>query len=379
MSIVDSRGKSDSHAESNSAGATEQSYVELLGREFRTVEKGLDPDEVIEFLKTAVGSSEDAFQRLEQFSALQAAAKTMEESISQARRLAEYARKQADSESRQKKNQAAEEAGQQAALMINRTKESCISSIDSTHAILLAAIQEALENAKGTVSYNLTQLGETIQKAAAERLDKWQTGVEQSTEQPLSPKVETTDADISGEQQEDIEIEKAVPDLINLHGSSPGLAEGDSLPAQTPELDSVTDEQSGVEDSSKSEGDTDPDAPDLASSDMVEATEGLYSGNVAIVIPRNVKDTWMQQFRSHLSRVPGVQIQEETERDKERIEVMLSLEKPTELLHLLQDLPNVRKVMEAWNTGTPPEGWGPGRTSRVSRKSEEVALILQFA
>lgn len=353
--------------------------MELLGREFRTVEKGLDPDEVIEFLKTATGSSEDSFKRLEQFSSLQAAAKTMEESISQARRLAEYARKQAELEARQKKTQAAEEAGQQAALMIDGAKESCISSIDSTHAILLAAIQEALENAKGTVSYNLTQLSETIQKAAEERLDKWQTGVEQSTEQPLSPKVEPVDAGLSDKLQKDIELEKAVPDLISLRGSSAGLDEGDSSSAQTPEADSTAaDGPSALEDSSKSEEGKAPVVPDSTGSDMVEASEGLYSGTVAIIIPRSVKDTWMQQFRSHLSRAPGVQIQGETERDKERIEVMLSLEKPTELLPLLQNLPNVRKVMEAWNTGRPPEGWGPGRVNRVSRKSEEVALILQF-
>jgi len=353
--------------------------VELLGREFRTAEKGLDPNEVIEFLKAVTGSSEDAFQRLEQFSALQAAAKTMEESISQARRLAEYARKQAESEAQQKKTQAVEEAGQQAALMINRAKESCISTIDSTNAILLAAIQEALENAKGTVSYNLTQLSETIQKAAEERLNKWLTGVEQSTEQPLNPKVESVDAGLSDKLQKDIELEKAVPDLISLHGSPTGLDEGDSSFERSPEAAPSAGGPSGSGDSSESEGDEARAVPDSIEGDMVEASDGLYSGTVAIIIPRNVKDSWMQQFRSHLSRAPGVQIQGETERDEERIEVMLSLEKPTELLHLLQTLPNVRKVMEAWNTGTPPEGWGPGRVNRVFRKSEEVALILQFA
>jgi hypothetical protein len=378
MSLVASRDKTDSQEESKSPEAKESSYMELLGREFRTVEKGLDPNEVIEFLKTATGSSEDAFRRLEQFSSLQAAAKTMEESISQARRLAEYARKQAEAEAQQKKTQAAEEAGRQAMLMIDRAKENCISSIDSTHSILLAAIQEALEQAKGTVSNNLTQIGEAIEKAAEERLGKWQTGAAQSSEHPLSPKTETIDAVPDGELQEDIELEKAVPDLINLHGSSTGLKKSDSLPTRTPEADSTADETSELEDSSKSEGDKAPVVPDSASSDMVEATEGLYSGSVAIIIPRSVKDTWMQQFRNCLSRAPGVKIQGETERDKERIEVMLSLERPTELLSLLQDLPNVRKVMEAWNTGAPPEGWGPGRVNRVSRKSEEVALILQF-
>jgi hypothetical protein len=356
----------------------ENSFVELLGREFRTVEKGIDPNEVIEFLKIATGSSEDAFTRLEQFTSLQAAAKTMEESISQARRLAEYARKQAESEARQKKTQAAEEAGRQARLMIDRVKESCVSSIDSSHSILLAAIQEALTDARGTVSINLTQIGESIEKAAEECLGKWQADTAQSTQPPVSPEVETVEADISDERQEDIDIEKAVPNLVSLHGNSSDSTKSDSSPVQTPEVDSTADEQSELEDSPKSEEDKTPEAPDSTSSNMIEASEGVYSGSVAVIIPRSVKDTWMQQFRNHLSRTPGIKIQEEMERDKERIKVMLSLEKPTELIPLLQDLPNVRKVMEAWDSGSPPEGWGPGRVNRASKKSEEVALILQF-
>jgi len=377
MSLIDSRDKTDSQ-ESKSLGAKENSFVELLGREFRTVEKGFDPNEVIEFLKIATGSSEDAFTRLEQFSSLQAAAKTMEESISQARRLAEYARKQAESEARQKKTQAAEEAGRQARSMIDRVKENCISSIDSSHSILLAAIQEALADAKGTVSINLTQIGESIEKAAEECLAKWQTDTAQSAQPPVSPKVETVEADTPDERQEDIDIEKAVPNLVSLHGSSSDSTKSDGSPVQTPEVDSTADEQSGLEDSPKSEEDKTPDTPDSTSNDMIEASEGVYCGSVAVIIPRSVKDTWMQQFRNHLSRTPGIKIQEEMERDKERIKVMLSLEKPTELLPLLQDLPNVRKVMEAWDSGSPPEGWGPGRVNRASKKSEEVALILQF-
>jgi hypothetical protein len=338
--------------------------VELFGQEFQTVQKGLDPDEVVEFLKVVTGSSEDAFRRLEQFSALQTATKTVEESISQARRLADYAKKQAESEARQKKTQVVKEAGQQAVLMIDGVKENCISSIDSAHTALLTAIQEALENARGAVSTKLTQLSETIQEAAKERLEKWQTDADKNP---------------SGKLQTDIGLEEAVPDLISLHGGLAGLAKGDNLPAKVPEVGSVDDGPSGTEDGSKSKEDKALVVPDLVNSDVVEATEGLYSGTVSVIIPRGVRDTWMHQFRSHLSRAPGIQIQGETERDKERIEVVLSLEKPTELVSLLQDLPNVRKVMEAWNTGSPPEGWGPGRVSRGPRKPEEVALILQFA
>lgn len=376
MSLVDSKDKTDSQGESKSSLVKEGGNVEFLGREFRTVDKGLDPGEVVEFLKGVSGSSEDVFQRLEQFSALQSAAKTMEESIAQARRLAEYARKQAESEAKQRKNQAAEEAGRQAMLMIDRVKESCLSSIDGTHDILLAAIRESLEDAKETVSSNLTQISESIEKAVKERLDKWQADVTTSAEHL---QVETGEAVLSGKQQEDMELEKAVPDLINIQGASTGLDKKDDSSVQTPEAGITTDEMTGTEDSAESEEDEVVDVPDSAGTDMVEATEGLYSGSVTVIIPRGVQDTWMQQFRNRLSRTAGVKIQGEAERDKERIEVALSLDKPIELLPLLQDLPNVRKVMEAWNTGTPPEGWGPGRVNRASRKSEEVALILQFA
>ncbi len=339
--------------------------MELLGREFQTVQKGLDPDDVVEFLKAATGSSEDVFRRLEQFSALQTATRTVEESISQARRLADYAKKQAESEARQKKTQVVSEAGQQAALMIGGVKENCISAIDNTHDALLVAIQETIESARGAVSTKLVQLSEIIQEAAKERLDKWQTAADENP---------------SGKLQTAVELEEAVPDLINnLNGSVAGLVKGDSRPAKEPEVDSTYYQPSGTEDSSKSEENKDSIAPDLSSSEIVEVTEGLYSGTVSIIIPRGVRDTWMHQFRSRLSRAPGIKIQGETEKDKERIEVILALEKPTKLLPLLQDLPNVRKVMEAWNAGSSPEGWGPGRASRGTKKPEEVALILQFA
>ena len=377
MSLVDSRDKTDSKGESKLPGTREGNYVQLLGREFHTVDKGIDPDDVIEFLKGTTGASEDIFRRLEQFSALQSAAKTMEESISQARRLAEYAKKQAEAEARQKKNQAVEEAGRQAMLMIDQAKKTCISSIEGTRDVLLAAIQEALQDAKGTVVSNLVQIGGRIEKAADERLGKWQTDVSQSSEHALATEVETVEATQSDEPEEDVDLEKAVPDLISLHGSPTAPDKSESIPS--PEVDATADETTELEDSTKSGEGKSSDAPDSADTDMVEAIEGLYSGTVKVIIPRSVQDTWMQQFRNHLSQTSGVQIKGEAERDKERIEVLLSLDKPIELLPLLQDLPNVRKVMEAWNTGTPPEGWGPGRASRVSKKSDEVALILQFA
>ena len=125
--------------------------MQIMGKEFRTIDRGLDPDEVIEFLKTAIGSSEESFKRLEQFSTLQAAAKTMDESIVQARRLAESAKRQAESEAQQEKERTLEEAREQAQEIVDQAKNSCAILIDDVRSVLTDAIHNAFEKAKETV------------------------------------------------------------------------------------------------------------------------------------------------------------------------------------------------------------------------------------
>ena len=95
--------ETNSTNESESQEVAERSHVELFGREFRIVEKGLDPEEVIDYLENATGASDAAFKQLEQFSAIQAVAKTIDESVAQAKRLAEHARAQAEAEAQQAK------------------------------------------------------------------------------------------------------------------------------------------------------------------------------------------------------------------------------------------------------------------------------------
>ena len=73
-------------------------YRELLGRRFRIVENGLDPDEVTEYLMKEIGSSETTFEHLEQFSALEEATKTIDDAIKQAKEMAEHAKTRAKAE-----------------------------------------------------------------------------------------------------------------------------------------------------------------------------------------------------------------------------------------------------------------------------------------
>lgn len=366
MSMVDSKNKSNFRVDSET---TEHVYVGSLGREFCIVENGLDPEEVMEFLQETTGSSDDVFQRLEQFSALQTAARTMEESITQARRLAEYAKKQAETEARQKKAQATEEADRQATAIIDQTRESCTSFVDSTRVALLEAIKEALGQVRDMVSHNLTQIREEVEEAAKSHLAQWETEVEQSKEQPVRSTIELTDSRLDDEVSEEEEPEKAAPDLVNLYGGSTGLHGSEHLPDDVQAVESESGKRTELNEDTEGEEASDTATVGRMDGRLVEAVDGLYRGSVRLIIPRGVKETWMQQFQDRISKIPGVRIQGESERDRERIEVTLSLEKPIELLPLLQALPNVRKVMEAWNSGGPPE----------ERDSGELALILQFA
>jgi vacuolar-type H+-ATPase subunit E/Vma4 len=379
MSMVDSKNKSDFHADSESPGAIEHVYVGSLGKEFRIVEKGLDPEEVMEFLQETTGSSDDVFQRLEQFSALQAAARTMEESIAQARRLAEYAKKQAETEARQKKAQAAEEAERQATVIIDQTGKSCTSFVDSTRVALLEAIKEALGQARDMVSHNLTQIREEVEEAAKSHLAQWEIEAGKPTEQPVRSAVELNDSRSDGDVAEEEGPEKAVPDLLNLYGGSTGLHRGEHLSDDVQAVEYGSGKRTEFNKDTEGEEASNTATVGRMDDKWVEAADGLYRGSVRVIIPRGVKETWMQQFRDRISHMPGVRIQGESERDKERIEVTLSLEKPIEILPLLQELPNVRKVMEAWNSGGSPEKRGSGQVQQVSEDSGEVALILQFA
>ena len=84
MGILGSKEKANSPPSEESPKEARRKYVKLLGREFSIVEDGLDPKEVLAFLEASAGSSEAAFKHLEQFSAFQSVARTMEESIREA-------------------------------------------------------------------------------------------------------------------------------------------------------------------------------------------------------------------------------------------------------------------------------------------------------
>ena len=133
-------------ANSDSSGKTEQRRViELLGREFRVVEKGLDPTEMAAFLETIAGSSEAAVRRLEHFASLQKFSETMEGMVDEARQVSGHIKEQVKQEAEKEKYQVVEEAKRRAEEMVDQTEKSCIAFIENTNSVLLEAKHRAEE------------------------------------------------------------------------------------------------------------------------------------------------------------------------------------------------------------------------------------------
>ena len=173
--------------------------MEIMGKEFRTINNGLDPDEVIEFLKAATGSSEDAFQRLERFSALQEAAKAMDESISQAKKIAEYAKKQAESEAQQERDRVLGEAKEQAQGMVEQVKNSCALLIDDVRSVMADTIYTAFEKAKETIDNSLAGLDVDTNKVGVSHHDQIRANHQQSGDTLSDPPADTEEASTSDE------------------------------------------------------------------------------------------------------------------------------------------------------------------------------------
>jgi F0F1-type ATP synthase membrane subunit b/b' len=116
-------------AKSQSLNETLQRHESLLGRPFRRVDQGLDPDDIVEYLEMVGGSSEAAFERLEQFSAVQAAAGRLTDWIAQAKQMAEDARAQTEAEARAEAARMVDEAARQAEEIRGQAEAQALSDV----------------------------------------------------------------------------------------------------------------------------------------------------------------------------------------------------------------------------------------------------------
>jgi cell division septum initiation protein DivIVA len=171
--------------------------MKIMGKEFRTIHDGLDPNEVIEFLKTVIGSSEDSFERLEQFSTIKVATKAIDESIAQARQIAELAKQQAEAEVKQESERTLREAKEQAQKIVESAKQQAEAEVkqeiertlreakEQAQKIVESAKQQAEAEAKQESERTLREAKEQAQKMAESAKQQAEAEVKQESERTL--------------------------------------------------------------------------------------------------------------------------------------------------------------------------------------------------
>lgn len=169
-------------------------YKEILGEKFRIVEKGLDPEEITEYLMKDVGSSDTVFRKLEQFSALEQTAKTIEDAIKQARDSAERAKVKAAEEADSRKAQAIEDGKEIAAKIVNEAGKSVLAYFDDISSMLMQTMDEVLKKARDQVAGNRTKTREQIEKGVWAEIDRIVKDVDRNTHESSNSKPKATDA-----------------------------------------------------------------------------------------------------------------------------------------------------------------------------------------
>jgi len=353
--------------------------MEIMGKEFRIVNNGLDPEEVIEFLKTATGSSDDAFQRLEQFSALQTVTKTMEESITQAKRLAENAKKQAEEEARQEKNRTIKEAREQARAMIDGARESCTALIDDVRSVLSTSIDSAFEQARETITKNLKVLDTNVPKASASQNSPADVVNEQVDVKPsVSPTDSSDDTNTDEEEEEeseddsDLDLADLRRSLMDLESSLTSLHNSRNGAESKPESQST----SQAPDQDTENKDESPDTK--ATDDEPDDNNPQYNGEVVVAIPAGADEAWMHELRQRTLELPGVHIRAESGMDDKTTVVTLSLEEPVELLPMLREMPKVSRVVD---DGVKEDSSGKSRFNllqKMPKKQKQPTITVEL-
>lgn len=305
MSLLKFLGKKSSKSKSKDKTLSlkeQRRVMELLSREFRVVENGLDPAEVTAFLETIVGSSEAALKRLEHFASLQRLSQTMEGMVEETREVSEHIKEQAKREAEAEKAQVVEEAKRKAEEMVDQTKKSaqemvdqtkksCIASIESTNSVLLEAAAKARE----------------VEEKAFEKVKEM---VHVSTEA----------------------VEQNTQNLVaNLTSVFEQITDHSALEPQPISV--------GIE-----EEKTPPNVEAYAVA-RKEGSPSLYSGKLTLAIPRATA-SWTQQLRERLRNTPGIRILVEVGNIQGENIIGLSLDEPVALTSILLEMPNVERVVE---------------------------------
>ena len=336
---------------------------ELLGREFRTVNNGLDPEEVMTFLETAVGSSEATVKRLEHMVSLHRLSQTMERMVEETRQFSDDIKEIAKQEAEAEKAEILEEAQRRAEEMVAQVKKNWSASIQSANSILLEAQRKAEEMVDQTKT-NCSALIENANSALLEAAAK-----AREVEMAFQNVKEMMDMGTES-------VRQSIPDLVNStrrdlsllyeqYTKELSILGSESGETSSYARDQATIQAEGVPESAKV--DKSEKTPDIAPEPhltSVETEEGeplltveahaapkkgaplLFSGKVILAIPQEAGPSWMEQLRQRLRNIRGVSILLDV-RTNAGVSIMhLSLDEPVPLASILLEMPNLESVVE---------------------------------
>ena len=381
MGILGSKEKTNSSPAEESPKELRRKHIEMLGREFSIVKDGLDPKEVMEFLEASTGSSEDAFRHLEQFSAFQAVARTMEESIAEARHLAEQAKAKAKLEADRVRAEATAEVQQQSSTILDQTMRSCIASVEGVHSVILEAVastenilQTAFAKTREMVATSMAEIQQNIQSIMEGQYphvepDTGPNEPNEATEDVPELPVESDDVITFSKFEEEEAEEEPVFDLANLQESLMSLevslsnlhqsknAFEPTLETQVNVLEKEKEEEieegeieevEGEEEQEDKTGEAEEEEKSAVVDSHDESTQDTvreYSGDVTVQIVGGAEESWMQELRRQMLNLPGARIRAESGVDEKTTMVSLSLGEPIRLFPILLALPKVVRVV----------------------------------
>ena len=397
---------------------------EMLKREFRVVKNGLDPDEVMAYLETIMGSSEAALKRLEHFSSLQKLSMSMEAVIAETNQAAEHIKAQARQEAEAEKNKIVEEANQaaehikaqarlkaeaeknqvveetkrQAEEKLEQASKKCIASIEGTNSLLIEVITKAREMVEAAfrkaeemaaINTEAIQQGlHNIVEATSRDLDSEEMAAinagamqqdihniveagcrrlnsvleESANETPTSPQIQAVDTSSDGRVPETVAPKEQLLDLAKLLESE---AAPDVILMAQPT-------------GSEFEEEKQPINVEAYASALEEDNFCLYSGEVTLVIPQGTGQSWMRQLRQQLISIPGVHIQLESGTNVGGNMVTLLLDEPVALPSVLLEMPNVKKVIKSQNDEEPSEGSAYRQGHSIPGDQQQTTLTIEL-
>jgi hypothetical protein len=344
--------------------------MELLGREFHTVENGLDPAEVATFLESLTGSSDAALKRLESFASLTRLSLTMDNAVEEARKTCAQIREKAIKESEAETARVMGDARQRAGAIVEDTHRKCFASIESCKRTLEEARNKAREMIEqtrkgcacliGDASLALNGAASDIVEAA-KRAQQMQDqalikvkDLGDSKLQEVNRNLESFASALEGELSKSLKNfdTEALP-VSRANPIEKPPAADKPLPQPEKTVPLVTAEKaarSTVEELLRTLETTPAGAgTDSLSSPVMETVQKddaakLYEGETTIRTVRGTGFLWLTPLLGSIKRIPGVEVASYGSNNDGSYHINLFLSRPLALVSILCQIPGVARV-----------------------------------